>query len=342
MKNLSKVVKGLLLLASVQLFLAGTFIPTDAEELPGKGIAVQPVDQGVIEEVFQLEIIIAGLKRLGYEVKPSISLARVIGMSHLMVAQGDADFYAVHWEPLHNHFFEKVGGEKTIYRIGTLVAETTQGYLIDKKTADQYDIRSFDRLQDPKIAELFDTNADGKADLTGCHVGWGCHRVIENHLDTFRLRATINHNQENYFEMIDATINRFKAGKPVLYYTWTPLWVNGVLVPGNDVQWLSVPVSGAAGGGEKRYATLPDGRNLGFEVSTMRIVANKTFIDANPVVKRFFELVTIPLNDISEQNLKIRRGEKHTRDVRRHAREWISAHQAEFDGWIAEALKAAR
>ena len=342
MKNSNRAFIGRLLLASIQLFVAVTVVSANADELPGKGIVVQPVDQGVIEEVFQLEIIIAGLKRLGYQVKPSISLARVIGMSHLMVAQGDADFYAVHWEPLHNHFFEKVGGEKTVYRIGTLVAETTQGYLIDKKTADQYDIRSFDRLQDPKIAGLFDTNADGKADLAGCHVGWGCHRVIENHLDTFRLRETINHNQENYFEMIDATINRFKAGKPVLYYTWTPLWVNGVLVPGKDVHWLSVPVSETPGGGQKRYATLPNGRSLGFEVSTMRIVANKTFIDANPAVKRFFELVTIPLNDISEQNLKIRRGEKHTRDVRRHAREWISSHQSEFDDWISEALKAAR
>ena len=44
-----------------------------------------------------------------------------------------------------------------------------QGYLIDKKTAEQYHIpASIDQLKDPQIVKLFDTNNDGKADLTGC------------------------------------------------------------------------------------------------------------------------------------------------------------------------------
>ena len=303
MKKLLRITLGLLLLTTV--LAAGTVERSNAGELPGKGIIVQPVDQGVIEEVFQLEIVIAGLKRLGYQVKPSISLAQVIGMSHLMVAQGEADFYAVHWDPLHDYFFEKVGGDATVYRIGSLVKGATQGYLIDKKTADRFDIRSIDRMKDPEIAALFDIDADGKADLAGCHLGWGCFRVIENHLDTYQLRDAIDQNQDNYFEMIDATIDRFKAGKPIFYYTWTPLWVNGVLVPGKDVQWLSVPGSAASDGQKKTGSPLPDGGDSGFEISTMRILSNKSFIDANPAVKRLFELITIPINDISAQNLKI-------------------------------------
>lgn len=314
----------------------------NAGELPGKGILIQPVDQGVIEEVFQLEIVIAGLKRLGYQVKPSISLAQVIGMSHLMVAQGEADFYAVHWDPLHDDFFDKVGGEATVYRIGSLVKGATQGYLIDKKTADQYNIHSIDRMKDPDIAALFDIDADGKADLAGCHLGWGCFRVIENHLDTYRLRASIDQKQDDYFEMIDATIERFKAGKPIFYYTWTPQWINGVMVPGKDVQWLSVPSSDASGGAVNPGSPLPDGGDSGFEINTMRILANKAFIDDNPAVRRFFELATIPINDISAQNLKIRNGERHTRDIRRHAKEWIEAHRKQFDHWVAEALKVTR
>ena len=332
----------MLLLGLVQLLAAGPVVVVSAGELPGEGIVVQPVDQGVIEEVFQLEIVIAGLKRLGYQVKPSISLAQVIGMSHLMVAQGEADFYAVHWDPLHDYFFEKVGGDATVYRIGSLVEGATQGYLIDKKTADQYNIHSIDRMRDPKIAALFDTDADGKADLAGCHLGWGCFRVIESHLDKYRLRESIDQKQDNYFEMIEATIERFKAGKPIFYYTWTPQWVNGVMVPGKDVQWLSVPASDASGGKVEPGLPLPDGGDSGFEINTMRILANKDFIDANPAVRRLFELISIPINDISAQNLRIRNGERHTRDIRRHAKEWIQAHQEQFDYWISEALEVKR
>ena len=57
---------------------------------------------------------------------------------------------------------------------GYLVNGAAQGYLIDKKTADQYKITNIAQLKDPKIAKLFDTNGDGKADLTGCNPGWGC------------------------------------------------------------------------------------------------------------------------------------------------------------------------
>ena len=313
-----------------------------AEALPGSGVNVQPVDQGIIEEVFQLEIVISGLKRLGYQVKPSISLTQEVGTPHLMVAQGDADFFAVHWDPLHNHFYEKVGGQETVYRFGALVEGCTQGYLIDKKTADKYDIRGIDRLKDPDIAVLFDTDEDGKADLTGCHEGWGCFRVIEHHLDAYQLRGSINHNQRNYFLMIDETINRYKTGQPVFYYTWTPLWVSGVMVPGKDVEWLSVPFSALPEGRVNSDITLSDGKNLGFEINTIRILANKQFIDVNPAARRLFELITIPLNDISAQNLRIRNGERHTRDVRRHAQEWIEANKTRFDGWISEALKAAK
>ena len=340
MKKSLRTTLGLLFLTT--LLMAGTVVRSNAGELPGQGIIVQPVDQGVIEEVFQLEIIIAGLNRLGYQVKPSISLTQEVGTPHLMVAQGDAEFYAAHWDPLHDYFYEKVSGEATVYRIGSLVAGCTQGYLIDKKTADEFNINSIDRLNDPDIAVLFDTDGDGKADLAGCHEGWGCFRVIEKHLEVYQLRSTIDHNQDNYFEMIDATIDRVKAGKPVFYYTWTPLWVNGVLVPGKDVQWLSVPASTASGDAVKSGFPLPDGGDSGFEISTMRIVANKSFIDANPAVKRLFELITIPINDISAQNLKIRNGERHTRDIRRHAQEWIEANQDQFDTWVSEALTVSR
>lgn len=108
------------------------------------------------------------------------------------------------------------------FREGTYVAGAAQGYLIDKKTATQYGITNLGQLKDPEVAALFDGDGDGKADLIGCNPGWGCEGAINHHLDAFGLTPTVAHKQGNYAALIADTLARYQAGKPVLYYTWTP------------------------------------------------------------------------------------------------------------------------
>src|SRR3546814_7276906 len=40
--------------------------------------------------------------------------------------------------------------------------------------------------------------------------------------------------------MADA-LARYKEGKPILFYTWTPNWTVGLLKPGEDVVWIGTP-----------------------------------------------------------------------------------------------------
>ena len=63
----------------------------------------------------------------------------------------------------------------------------------------------------------------------------------------------------------------------------------------------------------------------------------KDFLEKNPKVKKFLEAASIPLADISAQNLKMYKGEKSEADVKRHAQEWIKANQSTFDSWIEKA-----
>lgn len=337
----SRCLTGWIVLAVALAF--GTPEHVSCAELPGKGVTVRPVDGGIPGEVFQLEIIVAGLKRLGYEVKPSIVMLQQAGTPHLLVAQGDADFFPAHWDPLHKIFYETVGGDKAVERLGVLIEGCMQGYFIDKKTAGNFGIERFDQLKDPGVAKLFDSDGDGKADLTGCHPGWGCYRVIEHQLDAYGLRDAITHHQQaDYFAMIEETISRFQAGDPILYYTWTPLWVSGVLVPGKDVLWLNVPFTALPGERTETDTTLPDGRNPGFGVNNSRILANKKFLEANPAARRLFELIRIPINDVSAQNDRMHKGENKPKDIVRHAKEWIAQNKAAFDSWIEEAIKAAQ
>ena len=235
-----------------------------AANMPGKGAKVRGTYPGVAQVLFQLNVVLEGLKKLGYEIEPITELEMVT--MHVAVAQGDADLLANHWEPIHNHLYEKVGGENTVAKVGVIIEGALQGYLIDKATADKYGIKSIDQLKDPEIAKLFDADGDGKADLTGCNPGWGCERVIEHHMDAYQLSDTVTHVQGSYFALMADTITRYKQGQSILYYTWTPQWVSGILVPGQDTVWLTVPFTALPKEQAGAQTTMPDGRNLGHSI----------------------------------------------------------------------------
>jgi len=303
-----------------------------AAEKPGEGVTVRPVIAPSLEEMFQHRILFRALEELGYEIAdPQEVEYQTI---HLALGAGDGDFTAVRWNKLHHTFFEGAGGEAVLSKVGTYIEGALQGYLVDKAAYDA-GITNLEDLKDPAKAAMFDANGDGKADLAGCVPGWGCERVIEHQLTEYGLRETVSHNQGAYNAIIADTIARASSGEHVLYYTWTPYWVSGVLAPGEEVEWLSVP-----------YTSLPDnaqsettfkGKNLGFAVDSIRVVATNDFLAANPAAAKLFEVATLDINDVSAQNRKIRDGEDSSADIDRHVDGWIAENRATFDGWIAAA-----
>ena len=329
-----------LLAASLLAVAAATAqAQTPSHDLPGKGISVQPLKSSIAEETFQTLLVNRALSQLGYDVKPIKEVE--YATAHIAIANGDATFMADHWDPLQADFYKNAGGDAKLYRKGEYSSNAVQGYLIDKKTADQYHITNIEQLKDPKLAKLFDTDGDGKADLTGCTPGWGCEAAIEYQLSAYKLRDTVTHVQGSYAALMADTITRYHAGKPILYYTWTPFWVSAELRPGKDVVWLQVPFTALPGDQAKVKTALPDGKNYGFPLNTQKIVANKEFTDKNPAAAKLFEVMRLPIGDINAQNLAMKNGQNKPADIERHTDGWIKAHQKIFDGWIAQAKAAA-
>ncbi|WP_028302152.1 glycine betaine/L-proline ABC transporter substrate-binding protein ProX [Oceanospirillum beijerinckii] len=320
---------------SVALAL-GLSLPAHAS-LPGEGISVQAFHSPIAEEKFQTIIVNKALAKLGYDIKPIKEVDYSAGYTAL--ANGDITFTTTNWYPLHNSMYKNAGGDDKFYRKGTYISGAAQGYLIDKKTADKYGIDSIDDLKDPKLAKLFDTDGDGKADLAGCQAGWGCEGVIEHQLTEFKLRDSITHKQGQYAAIISDTIARFKQGDSVLYYTWTPYWVSGKLVPGKDVVWLEVPYSANPNGTDTE---LPNGKNYGFDINSERIVANKKWAENNPAAAKLFEIMKLPINAVSAENMMISNGEDSLKDIERHADLWIKANLKTFNQWVETAKQAAQ
>ena len=74
--------------------------------------------------------------------------------------------------------------------------------------------------------------------------------------------------------------------------------------------------------------------NMGFAVNDIRAAANVDFLKANPKVEKMLKKASIPLADIAAQNLKMNKGEKSEKAIKKHAEEWIKSNQKTFNSWI--------
>lgn len=170
-------------------------------------------------------------------------------------------------------------------------------------------------------------------------------------MKVYGLEDDINPVKAAYEAGMASAIGNYKSGGPVFFYTWTPNWTVYKLKPGKDVMWINVPeimpteaqkpavdrmtVSGVEG-------AVSDPIKLGFVVSDIRIVANKKFVEKNPAAKKFFEVFTLPLADINEQNTLMNEGQKSQKDIEKHVEAWIAKNKDKWNGWLAEARKAAK
>ena len=307
---------------------------------PGKGVTARSAHSNWIEELFQTEIVNIGLEKLGYQVaKPQEIDYPAI---YLALANGELDYSPINYEKTHLEILKNSGGKDKLEQVGVLTPDGKQGYQINKKAAEKYQITNLEQLKDPKIAKLFDSDGDGKANLVGCNPGWGCELIIEHHLKVYGLEDTVEHDKGQYTALLANTITRYKQGENVLYYAYNPHWIATTLKVDKDVVWLEVPFTSLPKEQSKltEKDTSVDGKNLGFPLDRQRIVANKEFLAANPVAKHWFELVTIPAEDVNAESLRIKKGENTSRDIRRHAEEWVEKNQELFDGWLEEARKA--
>ena len=255
-----------------------------AQDLPGAGVTIEPIKGSPANAWFQHMVVQLGLEALGYDVEETREAD--FPALHLAVSSGDASYTVNHWQPLHNEFYDKSGGDAVMIREHAVITGAGQGYFIDKTTAEAHGITDIGQLTDPAMAALFDSDGDGKANLSGCNPGWGCELKIEEHLDEYALRDVVQHDQGSYFAIMADTITRYNEGSPILYYTWAPNWISDVLVPETDVVQIGVPTDGAE-------------LDPGFAVNDVYVVANREFMEDNPAAAAFLSTVVIPISAVN-------------------------------------------
>lgn len=155
--------------AAVALLGAHEAAQADAAK-PGEGKTIRYARSNSLGASYiQDEIVIAALEKLGYEVKMTTLVAPAF---YAAASEGGMDLItSINW-PQNQVPYEQVKDKLALINQGSIIGGGINGYLIDKKTAEAHNITNFEQLKDPKLAALFDTNGDGKADLNNCDPGW--------------------------------------------------------------------------------------------------------------------------------------------------------------------------
>ena len=279
---------------------------------------------------FQAEVYKMALEKLGYKVKKPKAIKPSV--FYVAAAQGDIDLWVNGWFGTHDSYLAESKGK--VKKVGYVMKKGgLQGYLVDKKTADRLGIKSVMDIK--KHAKQFDANNDGKADMVACPPGWGCEKQITKHFAELKLGDFINPIKAEYAAAMADALSRYKNGKSVLFYTWTPNWTVGAFKLGKDVVWIEVPYS------KTKPTSVANATkssiNLGFGADDIRPAANSAFLKKNPKVEKLLKVASIPLADIAAQNMLMNKGEKSERQIKEHAKTWVKKNQKTFDSWIKAA-----
>ncbi|WP_295813472.1 glycine betaine/L-proline ABC transporter substrate-binding protein ProX [uncultured Nitratireductor sp.] len=319
--------------------LGSAAMPAMAQDGPGAGKTIKMAQATWDTGWFHSEIYKQMFEELGYTVEGPTTLDNP--PFYQAVGYGDVDLWVNGWFPIHDTY--RPTFEETAEIVGAVAAGgALQGYLVDKASAEKFDIKTLDDFKRDDVKEAFDRDGDGKADLVACPPGWGCEVAIEDHLTEYELKDHINEIKASYSASMADAVAAYESGEPILFYTWTPNWTVNELKLGEDVVWIQVPEDAtdenAAAGID---ACVADPCVMGFEANDIVPVANSEFLEENPAVATLLKTASIPLDDIFAQNSAMNDGADSPEDIKKQASDWISENQDTVDSWLEEARAAA-
>ena len=339
---------------------------TESVLRPDEGMRVRMARAAWSSGFFQAALYRALLQELGYEVSDPAEMTLDPADAYTAMAQGEFDFWANGWYPLHRSFgyYAETLGDGSAVRdhiapVGEqMISGGLQGFLITKSIAEEHAISTLDDLDGnpAALAEFDETDpvpGNGSADIYGCPQNWPCADIIDSMI-ALSGWSNIRQFTDGYDAMHAEAVGRVLRGEPVVIFTWSPSSYIASLVPGHSVVWLGVervlddsnPL-GRPGGEDwdQRPGTAsvdpaqcPDAAEhgscrLGWQANDILVTARNSFLEANPAAAKLLELVKLDPIDVSNQIMAQDRGASPA-DL---AARWIADHRDQVDTWLAAA-----
>jgi glycine betaine/proline transport system substrate-binding protein len=196
----------------------------------------------------------------------------------------------------------------TIIELGVNTPSSTQGFYVDKPTADKYGLKSVEDMKKPEIAKLFaDPEAPGKGRMTSCISGWTCYTINMVKHKVYGLDEFYTNFDPGSGGALDAAVaGAFAKKKPIFTYYWAPTGLMGKVdlvrltePKFNKECWdaMSVVV-------EKIKAEGPDAytKSCASEYRDMALTKSvlTSWADANPAETKFLSQYSIPTATVNK------------------------------------------
>jgi len=311
----------------------------------------------------QAEIVRQILQQAGFGVTDPRLIELSPSNAYTAMGEGSCDFWANSWYPGHYSWYENqlpggsLVGDHVEAVPGLLEDAAVQGFLVTKSWAEANNISTIDQInRDPALYLQLDTDGNGKGEILGCPESWTCDDIIENQIAFGNGTRSWNNMEEvkaGYDGLFAEMVYRVNAGLPGILYTWTPASYVTVLMPGENVLWLSVeevlddsnPLGKAGGWNHQQEdgftAFGPDmctqPCQLGWAAADVQVTMRTDRLDENPFLRRLFPLIKPSVLDISFLQVDQVEGDGSQAHVRELASGWMTANRATVAGWIAAA-----
>ncbi|MEM7072678.1 MAG: glycine betaine ABC transporter substrate-binding protein [Pseudomonadota bacterium] len=240
---------------------------------------------------------------------------------------GSVDVYTDMWMPNQSAIWDRYIVEAQSVGHNTPYLGT-QGMFVPAYMGDV--INSFEDLQDPQIAAMFDKDGNGKGEYWAGDAAWKSTKMWQVKFKDYGLGE--------FWEpeiISDATFKaqlkaNYAAEKPILFYYWSPEWLHAAY----DLVKLDEPLHTAGCMDLKldqedwleasRFACKHEDANI-------YVAFSKSLEQRQPRVARFLTQVQFDPDVVNGWILKIGRDELDPQDV---AEEWVSANPDTVGHWI--------
>jgi len=333
---------------------------------PGEGVELTMCRANWASGYIQAEIVRQILQQAGFGVSDPSTIELGPSNAYTAMAEGSCDFWANSWYPGHFSWFENqlpdgsLVGDYVEAVPGLFQDSGVQGFLVTKSWAEDNNVSTIDQInRDESLWSQFDSDGNGKGEILGCPESWTCDDIIENQIAFGNGTEPWDNFEETkagYDGLFAEMVNRVNAGEPGILYTWSPASYLTVLVPGENVLWLSVEAvldgSNPLGkeGGENHQqeqgftafgadmCTQPC--QLGWSAADIQVSMRTDRLDENPFLRNLFPLIKPSILDISFLQVDQTDGDGSQAHVAELASGWMADNAAHVDAWIAEAAAA--
>ena len=240
---------------------------------------------------------------------------------------GSADVYTDMWMPNQQAVWDKyIEGAESVDH--NTPYKGTQSMFVPSYMADV--VSSFDDLQNPEVAAMFDTDGNGKGEYWAGDAGWKSTKMWQVKFKSYGLGPLWEPNIVSQ-ETFKATLaSNIASEEPLLFYYWTPEAIHGLY------ELTALEEEGRSEGCEVMNLDAEDWLETSEfgcknEDATIYVSFSKSLYDRNPKAAAFLKNVEFDPAEINKWIVDISENKMDPQDV---AEAWVEANMDTVNKWI--------